>query len=185
MNIIISSLIAFFFLVSGNVFAESFNTKEINVQQLSRLRVFPIPFPLFQPDLVVTEFRTTGAVTVRTDGFQEVPVRVVVENQGNGIAQRFMLSARYITSRGDFMRPFTVPGQSSQWKPQTMASLYPNETVAIEGKLVGFPSSSGETVDFYIKADSCDGDEFMPSYCRVRESDETNNESDRIPVTLP
>jgi hypothetical protein len=145
--------------------------------------IFPIPF--VQPDLVVTDFNRIGPVTVRADGFQEVPVRVVIENQGNGTAGKFRVSARYITSQGDFMRPFTVVGQSNMWRPTTMASMFPGETVALEGKLLGYPSTSGVTVDFYIKADSCDSDEFMPNYCRVNESNETNNDSDVITVFLP
>jgi hypothetical protein len=34
-------------------------------------------------------------------------------------------------------------------------------------------------------ADSCSGDEFMPDYCRVEESNETNNESTPISIALP
>ena len=183
MNKLTSYIILVLVLVSGSVFAGPFDNLKPILKIPTKLVLRPIP--LFQPDLVVTEFSTTGAVTVRTDGFQEVPVRVVIENQGNGISPKFMISARYITSQGNYMRPFSVAGQSSQWKPKTMASLYPDETVAVEGVLVGYPSSSGKTVDFYVIADSCDGDEFMPSYCRVSESDETNNESEHITVNLP
>jgi hypothetical protein len=181
----ISYLIYISFLVSGSVVAGPFD----NVTVITKLKIptdlvlAPIPIP--RPDLVVVEFLATGAVTLRPDGFQVVPVRVVIENQGDGISPRFMTSARYITSQGDFMRPFTVPGQSNQWKPTTMASLYPGETVAIEGVLLGYPGRSGETVDFYVKADSCDGEEFAPEYCSVYESNEMNNDSSYITVTLP
>jgi len=183
----ISCLICIPILIFGNVTAETFYVKP-DLNQFKFGPVFDLylpPLPISQPDLVVLEFVTTGEVIMRADGFQEVPVRVVIKNQGDGISSKFMISARYIESQGDFMRPFTVQGQSSLWKPQTMASMHPGETVAVEGVLVGSPGASGETVNFYIKADSCDGDEFMPEYCRVNESDETNNDSQPITVRLP
>lgn len=161
---------------------------QIEFPKLEAPRLHPVKIPpiwLLKPDLIVSHFEIIGDVTVRGDGFQEVPVRVEVTNQGVANAGIFRLSARYITSNGDYMRPFVAPGQSSQWKPSTMATMRPGDTIAVEGKLLGFPSDSPVSVDFYIKADSCDADEFMPEYCRVNESDETNNESAKITVTLP
>ena len=151
-------------------------------------KIFPVPIPIpipLQPDLVVTDFNRIGPVTVGSDTFYNVPVRVVIENQGNGTAGIFRVSARTIDSQGDFQQSFVVVGQTSPWRPTTMAFINPGETVVIEGILYGHPSRAGETVDYYIKADSCDGDEFMPNYCRVNESDETNNDSDFITVFLP
>lgn len=185
MKKITSYLIYISFLISGSAVAGPFDNVTIKTKLKIPTDLVLAPIPIPRPDLVVIELVATGAVTLRADGFQVLPVRTVIENQGDGISPRFMISARYITSMGDYMRPFTVPGQSSQWKPTTMASMYPGETVAIEGVLIGHPGSSGETVDFYIKADSCDGDEFMPAHCRVFESDETNNDSAPITVTLP
>ena len=47
------------------------------------------------------------------------------------------------------------------------------------------PSASGQTVSITLEADSCAGDEFVPGYCRVPESDEANNVSARLSETLP
>ena len=43
----------------------------------------------------------------------------------------------------------------------------------------------GINVDLVSHADSCSGEEFTPAYCRVEESDETNNDSDTITLELP
>jgi hypothetical protein len=43
----------------------------------------------------------------------------------------------------------------------------------------------GATVSLTATADSCSGDELMPEYCRVAESNERNNESRLISMTLP
>lgn len=185
-----SYLVCIFLLVSGNTIAQvsdvvSFPEIILPTESSTLDSSLFIPIPSFSPDLVVTELSVTGDTILRADGFSETPVRAVIKNQALITASTFMISAGYITSRGDFMVAFTVPGQNSIWKPRTMASLFPNETVAIEGVLTGHPSTSGETVEFYVIADSCAAEEFMPEYCRIQESDETNNTSDTVSVSLP
>lgn len=142
-----------------------------------------------QPDLVVTTLQTTGPPTVNTDNSIEVPIRVVVENQGAASAGIFKVSADYtggsIGPSTAFVVAFTVPGQASIWYPHTGGSLAAGSTVNFEGKLTFHPAEHGVTVAIKARADSCSGDEFQPAYCRVEESDEGNNESAAISVTLP
>jgi hypothetical protein len=44
------------------------------------------------------------------------------------------------------------------------------------GELIFHSSKRGHDVQVKVKVDSCAGDEFKPSYCRIKESDENNNE---------
>jgi len=137
------------------------------------------------PDLVVTDLQLTGPMVINSAGDIEGPIRVVIRNQGGTAADIFKASTEYTGSSGTFLVPFTVPGQSNSWYPFTDAPLAPGSDVTFDGS-VTFPSrAQGETVSLAALADSCAGDEFMPPYCRVAESNETNNESAPLPVTLP
>lgn len=138
-----------------------------------------------KPDLVVTLFETTGTATVNAENSVEVPIRVVVRNQGTAAAGVFKTAIEYTRPQGTFAVPFTVPGQSSLWYPYTSGTLAPGFDVTFNGKVTFHPSVHGMTVTLRAIADSCGGDEFMPDYCRVDESNEGNNESSAISVSLP
>lgn len=138
------------------------------------------------PDLVVTTFETTGAPTVNVEGSAQVPVRVVVRNQGNASAGTFKVATEYTGSAGTFVVSFSVPGQSSVWYPFTAAPLAAGQDVTFLGNVIFHPSVHGETVSLVAIADSCSGDEFTPAYCRVNESNEGNNESAALTgIALP
>lgn len=140
-------------------------------------------------DLVVTDLHTTGTPTVNSDNSVEVPVQVVVENQGQGSAAMFKVAMTYtggvIAPSREFIVAFDVPGQSSGWYPFTDGPLAPGASVIFDGKLIFHPEEHNTTVSLSAMADSCAGDELMPTFCRVRESDETNNKSTPISVQLP
>lgn len=141
------------------------------------------------PDLVVTTLETTGSPTVNADNSVEVPIRVVVKNQGNASADIFKVATEYtggvIDPTRTFVVAFTVPSQTDFWYPRTSSSLGAGSTVTFAGKVIFNPGEHGVTVSLKATADSCSGDEFMPAYCRVEESNEGNNESTAIPVSLP
>ncbi len=141
--------------------------------------------PVSKPDLIVTSLAKTGDAVINLDNSVEVPIRVVVKNQGGSSAAVFKVSVEYTSTQGTFVVAFTVPGQASIWYPYTSGPLGPGANVTFEGKLTFHPSVHEETVDIVAIADSCSGDEFMPEYCRVDESDETNNASSAISVPLP
>jgi hypothetical protein len=125
-----------------------------------------------------------GPATVNPYGSTQVPIRVVVTNQGGVAADIFKVSTEYTGSSGTFLVAFTVPGQDNSWYPYTIAPLAAGSEVAFKG-LVTFSNVWDETVSLRATADSCAGDEFVPDYCRVEESNEGNNESTSIPVSLP
>ncbi len=139
------------------------------------------------PDLVVESLVVDGDPTVNADGSVDVPIELVVRNQGTGSASTFKVAVDFTSSEGTFVVAFTVPGESDIWYPKTETALAPGSTVSFAGSLVFASNSSalGENVSLVATADSCSGDEFMPEYCRVRESDEANNESSATEVTLP
>jgi len=141
------------------------------------------------PDLVVTTLETTALPTVNADNSVEVPIRVVVKNQGNASADIFKVATEYtgglIDPTRTFVVAFNVPSQSDFWYPYTSGSLAAGGTAIFEGNVIFNPSEHGVTVSLKATADSCSGDEFMPAYCRVEESNEGNNESAPISVPLP
>jgi len=137
------------------------------------------------PDLVVTTLEQTGDPTVNDDEAVEVPIRVIVKNQGTASAGIFKVATEYTGPDGTFVVAFTVPGQSSVWYPFTNTSLASGATVTFAGKVTFYYTVHNVTVSLKAIADSCSGDEFMPDYCRVEESNETNNESTPISIALP
>jgi len=145
------------------------------------------------PDLIVTTWRTTGPAvrgyaglaTALFAGDFEVPFQVVVKNQGSLPASIFKVSVSYTGPDGTFVAPFTVPGQKDNWYPYTSAPLAAGASVTFEGKVILSARLQGSTVSLRALADSCAGEERMPKYCRVEESDEGNNESAPVSVSLP
>jgi hypothetical protein len=140
-----------------------------------------------RPDLVVPEIRTTGVPRVLSDGRTEVPVRVIVRNQGTAPAGIFKSSVEYTSpaNADPFTVAFSVTGQADIWYPWTSAPLGPGEQQTFNGTLTLHKSARGQTVSVHATADSCSGDEFMPDWCRVLESNEANNESSTLSIVLP
>lgn len=139
-----------------------------------------------KPDLVVTTFEKTGNPSINpTSGSVEVPVRVIVKNQGVASAGIFKVCTEYTGPNGSYLVAFTVPGQQDMWYPYTSADLAENQSVTFDGKVVFHPEVHGVNVTLKAIADCCRGDEFKPEYCRIHESNEANNDSHSISVSLP
>jgi hypothetical protein len=136
------------------------------------------------PDLRVTQV-TAGTPTFEEDGsVANVPLTVTVKNFGGATDKAFKTSVDVIVGSGQrYVRPFTVPGQSEMWYPW-QSGLGSGEEVTFSGNLqIGIPSGDslyGQSATIIALADSCSGDEFMPSYCRVEESLENNNENEAV-----
>jgi hypothetical protein len=140
-------------------------------------------------DLVVTGLEVVGPSTVNAKGNIEIPIRVLMANQGQAIADGFKVSMDYTGGAGSpssaLAVPFTVPGQNSVWYPYTNAPLSPGGTITFEGIVTFNSTNLGQTVALRAEVDSCSGDEIMPNHCRVDESNEGNNYSSWINVPLP
>lgn len=112
-----------------------------------------------------------------------VPVWFRIENAGSAPSGSFKLSIDVIDSSGKrTVVPFTVRGQENIWYP-TFSGLTGLAQTEISGEItLGEPSDPdlhGQVFKLVAEVDSCSGEEFMPGYCRVVESDETNNEVEK------
>jgi hypothetical protein len=137
---------------------------------------------LAMPDLLITRLERRGSPVVRGDVI-EVPIRVTVRNQGTSASGAFKVSTEF-TARGEsrtYAVAFTV-GRDI-WYPR-VTSLAAGRNVVLNGKVSFLNSLRGKEVALRAIADSCSGDEFMPTYCRVRESNERNNRSSPITISL-
>ena len=140
---------------------------------------------LLGPDLVVSTFKTIGSPTINSENNVVLPVQVIIKNQGDSDASSFKVATEYTGKSGTYVVAFTVKGQNNIWYPYTSISLKPEETVTFDGIVTFHSSIHKETITLWAVADSCSGDEFMPNYCRVDESNETNNYAPSISIFLP
>ena len=138
-----------------------------------------------KPDLVVTTFEITGAPIIDIEDRVVLPVRVIVKNRGDADADVFKVSTSYAGSRDTHVVAFTVPKRSHPWYPYTWDSLEAGAELVLDGIVTFDPSLHDTTVALFAFADSCSGEEFMPAYCRIDESNEGNNQSEPISVNLP
>jgi hypothetical protein len=139
------------------------------------------------PDLTVT------AVLVGNPSFINpseavLPLTVVIRNVGDTTGTRFKLSVDVLDRSGRFVKAFTVPGQADRWYPWRTGLLVRGQFYTFRGALSvgrpGGPSLHNQRIAIIPRVDSCSGDEFMAPYCRVRESNEGNNEMTRA-ISFP
>lgn len=159
---------------SLDVFGVNMDSKNIPVRGLRRT----------DADLIITDFERIGTVKEIHNNYYESAVRVVVENQGTVAATTFRIG----TWESDFSTtravPFTVPGQSNTRMPLTSTTLYPGESITIEGRIGFHPALTGKKVKLFAVADDCSTrDDF--DYCRVHEADENNNDSEILIFNNP
>lgn len=139
-----------------------------------------------QPDLVVSIIEVTGSSSVDSAGNAVVPIRVVVKNQGNAEAGIFKVSTEYTDVGNTLAVAFDVPGHPPvTWYQSTTVPLDGGSEREFTGNVIFNPALHNITVSLRAIADSCAGDENTPAYCRVDESDETNNKSADISISLP
>lgn len=136
-------------------------------------------------DLVVSRMAMVGTPAV-AGATIDVPIQVDVTNRGTETAQLFKV-AMELASRGGSPQQvaFAVEGERDPQYPFTRVPLRAGATAAIRGRIRVPLSHRGTTVTFRAVADSCAGEEFMPDYCRVRETNEANNASGGTAVSLP
>lgn len=120
-------------------------------------------------------------------GVARVMVWLGIENAGSAPSGPFKVSIDAIDSSGNrFAVPFTVRGQENIWYP-VISGLAGMTQTELHGEVtLGQPSGPdlhGQAFRLAAKVDSCSGDEFMPGYCRVEESDESNNDLEKS-ITL-
>ena len=184
--------------VTNTVYATgTYNSKEVKSNTDTATVTFKEKPVLKGSDLIVTSMNVIGDATVKdvrrnTDEsifkyYIAVPLRVAIKNQDEEAAGIFNVSIEVLEEMdvtGLHYR-FIVPGKNNYLDPSTDAPLNPGEEIAFDGEVLIHNMSNGKTVFIKAIADSCSGDEFMPAYCRVNESNEGNNNSPLVEVNLP
>ena len=134
------------------------------------------------PDLIVTEV-VPGTPSFEEDGrVANLPLKVTIKNVGGATDRDFKTSVDVIVGSGArYVRPFSVPGQTDIWYPWKNG-LGAGEEATFSGNLnIRAPIGDvlyNQEAKIMVLVDSCSGDEFMPDYCRVRETSEINNEKE-------
>lgn len=132
-------------------------------------------FAAARPDLIST-ITVTGGPRAYPDDSTAVPVSVVITNVGGAAAPTSKVSLLHFNEElgSWYYLRFQAPG----------AGLYPftgplaaGASVTITGDAILGNSLGGSSVPILALADSCSGEENVPAYCRVDESDELNNPS--------
>jgi hypothetical protein len=147
------------------------------------------------PDLVVTFFTPEGTPKV-AGGHIELRMALGVKNQGNATAGIFKVAVECTVTQdpsrrrgafpsGPFPVPFSGDGPIVEWYAYTSGPLVPRGNWYFKRKVIFPVGVRGVSVTLRAITDSCVGDELMPEYCRVKESNEGNNRSTPVPVTLP
>lgn len=157
--------------------------------------------PPFLPDLVVQKFEPEGARIV--GDHVEVPVALGVKNQGRGHVGHFKVGIEYTYANpaasrdtteprgprpellfGPYYLRFTVGGSSPTW-----GSMAPGQVGYRKGEIIFPPTVRGVTVLIRAIADPCSwGLDIVINgvqHCNVIESNETNNTSAQVSVSLP
>ncbi|MGB3943610.1 MAG: hypothetical protein WBK88_02320 [Methanothrix sp.] len=134
------------------------------------------------PDLIVTEV-VPGTPSFEEDGrAANLPLKVTIKNVGGATDKDFKTSVDVIVGSGArYVRPFSVPGQTDIWYPWK-EGLGAGEEATFTGNLnIRVPLGEvlyNQEAKIMVFVDSCSGDEFMPDYCRVQETNEINNEKE-------
>lgn len=134
------------------------------------------------PDLVVEGLQTTGPAQIDDDGRVRVPITFAVHNRGGINDNAFTVAVIYAPeSTGSpqwFLPAFDAP-------LNTEGPLFSTEPRVFSGNVIFEAVEQGKTVDVQIIADSCLTEKDMPGHCRVLESNESNNGSTLLRLTLP
>jgi hypothetical protein len=136
-----------------------------------------------RPDLRVLSFQPTGEARPG-DGTVDVPVELVVYNDGDVPAAIFKVSVAYTSdSGGPYSVALTADGtpdvdSSFGYYPFSAHELEPDGEIVFTGVLRFADDGTARVTDVVATADSCSGDEFIdPAVCRVVEVREDNNTS--------
>jgi len=158
--------------------------------------------PPFLPDLVIHKFELLGHPEVKGDHI-EVSVAIGIKNQGRGHVGHFKVGIEYTYANpaasrdtteprgprpellfGPYYLRFSVGGSSPTWGP-----MAPGQPGYRKGEIIFPPTVRGVTVLIRAIADPCSGGLDIVingvQHCNVIESNETNNTSAQVSVSLP
>ena len=135
--------------------------------------VNPMAYAGSKPDLEIVLLKCPNVDEETQYG---MPIEILIANKGTKASGRFKVSAEHIQSGSRHTIQLKNKKGENGWYIWHDAPIQATtKTVRLtaymdwNGLLSGFQ-------EFVITVDSCIGDEFMPNYCRVDESNEKNNE---------
>jgi hypothetical protein len=149
------------------------------------VRPDPIPVPVGSPDLIISRIQLTSERISTLEAGFGVPVLIEITNRGTAPAGIFKTTVDFGPVGSGILVPFSVAGQRDLTAPFTNTSLSAGRSIAFSGVVTVPFRERGRTVLLRAFADSCAGEEFARDTCLVRESNERNNQSAPVSVTMP
>lgn len=140
-----------------------------------------------QPDLIATLERA-GPMQYVSATTRRVPVAGVVKNVGSACARTFRVEGYQWTGDGGFATHVEFDATPAITAAGfTTAPLNAGASIRFSGTILVGVNYAAEPAAVRLKADACDyvDEETMPAYCRVAESNETNNATDWVTAYLP
>lgn len=134
------------------------------------------------PDLVVEGLQTTGPAQIDSNGRVRVPITFAVYNRGGLDADAFSVNVIYAPESAGSPQWFLPAFDAPLNIEEPLSSAAPR---VFSGNLIFEAVEQGKTVDVQVVADSCLTERDMPGHCRVLESNENNNSSTLLRLTLP
>jgi hypothetical protein len=142
-----------------------------------------------QADLVVSEVTPISVARDPSGALNlQVSLRVVVANRGDAPATASATNLPKVAvlyGANRTVTAFTVRGENDPSFPRLSVPIAAGATVTLEGVArVPFAGPNQPSATLYVEADSCRDLESPPAGCRVQESNEQNNESKPVAVSL-
>ncbi|MCP4400039.1 MAG: hypothetical protein GY801_22380 [bacterium] len=144
------------------------------------------------PDLVVTDLRRTEDPPVLQESRNiAIPVEIEVRNQGTTEASVFNIGLQFIEPNGPnkgkrYWIAFTIEGQEGVRCPFVAEPLAAGNTVTLEGVVAFNSARAGQIIPLQAVVDGCGSCcKEQPASCCVVESDEGNNVSEVLSITIP
>jgi hypothetical protein len=145
-----------------------------------------------QADLVITQVEATGQGMINPNAQVEIPLRVVIKNNGALTTTIFKVAAEYTNSTTDAVLPVPLTADPTEGvdpadgiSPVVRQEVAPGQELALAGRVIFAPEEQGAEVSLTVLVDSCRDETGFPDSCRIEEVDETNNRSASLPLSLP
>lgn len=150
------------------------------------------PEPPVQADLVITRLEATGQGIINAQTQVELPIQVVIKNNGAITATTFKVAASYTNSDNTEALPVSLTANTTAGvdpadgiSPVIRQEIAPGQEMALAGLVTFPPEEHGAEVSLTVLADSCRDETGFPDHCRIEEVDETNNRSASLSLSLP
>ena len=105
-----------------------------------------------------------------------MPIEMLIANKGTKASSRFKVSAEHIQSASRYTIQLNNQKGDNSWYIWHDAPIQATTKTERLTAYMDWNKQLSGPQEFVITVDSCIGDELMPNYCRVEESNEKNND---------